>query len=157
VLDGRHVSLNPAQCAGIFRDYKGFFPYRMRFASCGGMGFDEAGRRYGFHIVENQAKDPKRNNENALWLDKRLTLLPPVLITMPNGPEEDWVIQDMEGMVDLVFTPKTKYRYKANYLVAKGDFFAPMGYYNGMLASSKGEQIQVRNQWGMAEKLYLRV
>ena len=157
VLDGRHVNLNPAQCTGIFRDYKGFFPYRMRFTSCGGMGFDDAGRRYGFHIVENQARDTHRNNENALWHDRRLTPLPPVLITMPGGPESDWVIQDLEGMVDLVFTPKTKNRFRTNLFVAKGDFFAPMGCYNGMLVSAKGEQIQVRNQWGIGEKLYLRV
>jgi len=157
VLDGRHVSINPARCTGIFRDYKGFFPYRMRLTSCGGMGFDEEGRRYGFHVVENQATGTQKNNENALWLDGRMTPLPPVRITMQGGPESDWVIQDVEGMVDLVFTPKTANRFRANLFVAKGDFFAPMGYYNGMLASAKGEQIQVRNQWGIGEKLYLRV
>ncbi|MCL2600251.1 MAG: DUF2804 domain-containing protein [Treponema sp.] len=157
VLDGRHASLDPARCTGIFRDYKGFFPYRMRFASCGSMGFDEEGRRYGFHIVENQARETRRNNENALWLDGRLTPLPPVRITMPGGPESDWVIQDVEGMVDLVFTPKTTNRFRTNLLLAKGDFFAPMGYYNGMLVTAKEEQIQVHNQWGIGEKLYLRV
>jgi len=157
VLDGRHVSLDPAHCSGVFRDYKGFFPYRMRFTSCGGMGFDDEGRRYGFHIVENQARETRKNNENVLWLDKRMTPLPPVIITMPGGPESDWVIQDLDGMVDLVFTPKTKNRFRANFFVARGDFFAPMGYYNGMLVSARGEQIQVRNQWGIGEKLYLRV
>jgi len=157
VLDGRHASLNPARCTGIFRDYKGFFPYRMRFTSCGGMGFDDEGRRYGFHIVENQARDSRKNNESALWLDGRMTPLPPVRITMPNGPESDWVIQDLDGMVDLVFTPETSNRFRTNFFVAKADFLAPMGYYNGMLASAKGEQIQVRSQWGIGEKLYLRV
>jgi len=157
VLDGRHTSLDPARCTGIFRDYKGFFPYRMKFTSCGGTGFDEEGKRYGFHVAENQARDAHRNNENALWLDGRLTPLPPVRITMTGGPESDWVIQDLEGMVDLVFTPKTANRFRTNLFVAKGDLFAPMGYYNGMLVSAKEEQIQVRNQWGIGEKLYLRV
>jgi len=157
VLDGRHASLNPARCSGVFRDCKGFFPYRMRFTSCGGMGFDDEGRRYGFHIVENQARDARRNNENALWLDGRLTPLPPVRITMPGGPESDWVAQDMDGMVDLVFTPVTASRFRTSLFVAKADFFAPMGYYNGMLASARGERVQVRNQWGIGEKLYLRV
>ena len=157
VLDGRHASLDPAHCSGVFRDYKGFFPYRMRFVSCGGMGFDDDGRRYGFHIVENQTRETRKNNENVLWLDKRMTPLPPVLITMPGGPESDWVIQDLDGMVDLVFSPKVKNRFGANFFAARGDFFAPMGYYNGMLMSAKGEQIQVRNHWGIGEKLYLRV
>jgi len=157
VLDGKHVNLDPARCTGIFRDYKGFFPYRMRFTSGAGMGFDDSGRRYGFHVVENQARESRRNNENALWVDGRLTPLPPVKITMPGGPESDWVIQDLEGMVDLVFTPKTSNRFRTNLFFAKGDFFAPMGYYNGVLVSAKEEQIHVRNQWGMGEKLYLRV
>ncbi|MCL2126833.1 MAG: DUF2804 domain-containing protein [Treponema sp.] len=157
VLGGKHAGLDPARCTGMFRDYKGFFPYRMKRVSCGGMGFDAGGRRYGFHIAENQAKDSRKNNENVLWAGKNFTPLPPVRITMPDGPESDWIIQDLDGMVDLVFTPKEINRFGANFLAVKGDFFAPMGYYNGVLVSGGNEQIQVRNQWGTGEKLYLRV
>jgi hypothetical protein len=157
VLEGQHFSLNPAHCTGIFRDYKGFFPYPMRGFFCGSMGFDGEGRRFGFHVVENQAKETRKNNENVLWVNKNFTPLPPVRITMPNGPESDWVIQDTDGMVDLVFTPKKINRFAANLLVTGGDFFASMGYYNGVLVSSENEQIQIRNQWGIGEKLYLRV
>jgi len=157
VLDGQHISLDPAHCTGIFRDYKGFFPYRMRGVFCGSMGFDGEGRRYGFHIVENQARETRKNNENVLWVNGSFTPLPPVRITMPNGPESDWVIQDLDGMVDLVFTPKEINRFGARLLVTSGDFFALIGYYNGALVSGKNEQIQVRNQWGIGEKLYLRV
>jgi hypothetical protein len=60
-------------------------------------------------------------------------------------------------MVDLVFTPKEINRFGANFLITKGDFFTQMGYYNGVLVDSKNRQIQVRNQWGIGEKLYLRV
>jgi len=156
-LDGRLFNLDPARCSGIFRDCKGFFPYRTRISSCSAAGFDGEGRRYGFHIVENQAREAHRNNENALWLDKKLTPLPPVRVTTPGGPESEWVIQDTEGMVDLVFTPRTANRWGMNFLLAKGDFFSPMGYYDGTLVSARGEEIQVRNQWGICEKLYLRV
>ena len=157
VLGGRHFSLNTARCMGIFRDYKGFFPYRMKEVFCGCMGYDEKGRRYGFHIVENQAKETRKNNENALWVNGSLTPLPPVRITMPDGPESDWIIQDVDGMVDLVFSPKVINRFGARLLITTGDFFAPMGYYNGMLVNTEGEQFQMRNQWGIGEKLYLRV
>jgi hypothetical protein len=157
VLGGRHVTLDQSRCLGIFRDYKGFFPYRMYGMFCGSMGFDDEGRRYGFHIVENQAKETRKNNENVLWVNGQCTPLPPVRITMPDGPESDWVIQDVEGMVDLVFTPKEINRFGANLLISSGDFLVGMGYYNGMLVAHNGEQIQVRNQWGIGEKLYLRV
>jgi hypothetical protein len=157
VLGGRHISLDPARSAGFFRDYKGFFPYGMNEFICSAMGFDQGGRRYGFHIVDNLAKDTRKNNENALWVNGKLTPLPPVRITIPNGPESDWVIQDMDGMVDLVFTPKEMSRFGVYLPVIGGDFFAPMGYYNGMLVSAKEEKIPVRNQWGMGEKIFLRM
>jgi hypothetical protein len=157
VLGDRHISLDPARCTGIFRDYKGFFPYRMKFTSCNSMGFDSEGRRYGFHIAENQTKEIRKNNENALWINGRFTPLPPVRITMSNNPESDWVIQDVEGMVDLVFSPKVINRYGGNLLITSCDFFVPMGYYNGIMINAKEEQIHIRNQWGIGEKLLLRV
>jgi len=157
VLGEKHFTLNPANCTGIFRDYKGFFPHLMRWLSCSSMGFDEDGKRFGFHIAENQAKENRKNNENALWLNKRFTPLPPVRITMHDGRESDWIIQDLDGMVDLVFTPKEISRIGRNLVVAGGDFFAAMGYYNGVLVNARDEKIQVRNQWGVGEILYLRV
>ncbi|MDR2477205.1 MAG: DUF2804 domain-containing protein [Treponema sp.] len=157
VLGDRHFSMEPARCTGIFCDCKGFFPYRMRNIFCSGMGLDGEGRRFGFHIAENQARETRKNNENALWLNGRLSPLPPVRVTMPDGPESDWVIQDIEGMVDLVFTPKDLNRFGARLLLTSADFYMPLGYYNGMLVSAQEEQIQVRNLWGLGEKIYLRV
>jgi len=157
VLGDRHISLAPARCTGIFCDYKGFYPYRTKGILCGSMGFDSEGRRYGFHIAENQAKETRKNNENVLWVNENFTPLPPVRITMPDGPDSDWVIQDLDGMVDLIFTPKEANRFGANFIITHSDFLSFMGYYNGVLVNSENVQIQVRNQWGIGEKLYLRV
>ncbi|MDR2480369.1 MAG: DUF2804 domain-containing protein [Treponema sp.] len=157
VFNGRHISLGQDHCSGIFCDYKGFFPYRMREQACSAAGFDAEGRRFGFHIAENQTRETHKNNENALWVNGRLTPLPPVRITMPEGPESDWIIQDVEGMVDLVFTPKMQNRARAEFVFTSAEFDAPLGQYNGMLMSAGGEQIQVRGLIGMGEKLYLRV
>jgi hypothetical protein len=157
VFGGRHISLDPEKCSGFFHDYKGFFPYRMRNVWCLGMGFDEDGRRFGFSIVENQTRETHKNNENALWINGGLNPLPPVRITMPGGPESDWIIQDVEGMVDLVFTPREHIRGGTNTVVIHTEYETPLGCYNGMLIGSGGEKIQVRNLWGVGEKLYLRV
>jgi hypothetical protein len=157
VFEGRHISLDPEQCSGIFCDCKGFFPYRLRETLCGGMGFDGEGRRFGFHITENQTRETHKNNENALWVNGRLSPLPPVRITMPGGSDSDWIIQDVEGMVDLVFTPKKQHKSGANFFITRAEFDMPTGFYNGMLVSADGEHIQVRNLWGMGEKIYLRV
>jgi hypothetical protein len=157
VFGGRHISLDPKKCSGVFHDYKGFYPYRMRIVWCTGMNFDGEGRRFGFSIVENQTRETHINNENALWINGELSPLPPVRITMSGGLESDWIIQDLEGMVDLVFTPRELIRTGGNILISHTEYDTPVGYYNGMLVSSGGERIQVRDLWGMGEKLYLRV
>jgi len=157
VLGGRHFSLYQENCSGVFCDYKGFFPYPMKGLFCCGIGFDGEGRRYGFHIAENQARETRKNNENALWVDGRYTPLPPVRITMPCGPESDWVIQDLDGMVDLVFTPDVKNRFYMNIFATRADFYSLIGNYNGIMVDETGEQVQVRNLRGSAEKLYMRV
>jgi hypothetical protein len=157
VFGGRHISLDPETCSGFFADYKGFFPYRMRMVWCNGMGFDGEGRRFGFRMVENQARETHKNNENALWVNGELSPLPPVRITMPGGIESDWIIQDMEGMVDLVFTPAEQIRYGSSLLITRTEYETPLGCYNGALVRAGGEKIQVRNLWGLGAKLYLRV
>lgn len=157
VFGGRHISLKQDSCSGFFCDYKGFFPYRMMTTVCSSTGFDAENRRFGFHIAENQTRESNKNNENALWVNGRLTPLPLVRITMPNGPDDKWIIQDVEGMVDLTFTPKEPNRSGMGLFFTHAEFTAPLGYYNGMLVNSGGERIQVRNLFGMGEKLYLRV
>jgi len=143
--------------SGVFCDVKGYFPYRMKSTWCMAMGFDNTNRRFGFMIGENQAKEPFRNNESALWVDGRLTPLPPVMITQSSTTGSDWTIQDMEGMVDLVFTPKKPGRFQRNYFVSACDYEYPLGVFNGRLVDVNGDLIEVRDLWGMGEKLYLRV
>jgi hypothetical protein len=76
---------------------------------------------------------------------------------MPKGVESDWVIQDVEGMVDLTFTPQEQLKSSFNFLLSRWEYNTPLGYYNGMLVNTEGEQIPVRSLWGLGEKLYLRV
>jgi hypothetical protein len=157
VFGNRHISLNQDETSGIFCDYKGFFPYRMQTTVCSAHGFDAENRRFGFHIAENQTRETNKNNENALWVNGCLTPLPPVRITMPDGPDSDWIIQDVEGMVDLTFTPKEPNRSGTGLILTSAELNAPLGHYNGVLVNTGGESIQVRNLFGIGEKLYLRV
>jgi hypothetical protein len=121
------------------------------------MGFMEDGRSFGFSIAENKTQEPHKNNESALWLGGALTPLPPVKITHPRGLDSDWVIQDMEGMVDLTFTPKEKVHCVTNFIVAGSEHDSPLGLFNGMLMTSSEEEIPIRNVWGVCENVYMRV
>jgi len=157
VYGGQHIHFDPAKTSGLFCDFKGYYPYRMRCAWCTGMGFDAQNRRFGFSLAENQAKEPYGNNENALWLDGCLTPLPPVKITRSGDSGSEWVIQDMEGMVDLVFTPTEPRRTTKNLIITNLDYENPLGVFNGALVNADGEKLPVSDVWGTSEKLYLRV
>ncbi|MDR2446975.1 MAG: DUF2804 domain-containing protein [Treponema sp.] len=165
VFGGQHLSLGGAKTAGLFCDYKGYYPYRMNSTWCNAFGFVAAkgqndqkkNRRYGFSIAENQARETFKNNENALWIEGKLTPLPPVRITQPNGIQSDWIIQDMEGMIDLVFTPKESVCNEMNLFITNVEYNIPLGYYNGMMVTSEEERIHVHNLCGLGQKLYMRV
>ena len=153
----QHIHFNPAKSSGLFCDFKGYYPIRTSSTWCSALGFDDRNRRFGFAFGENQTKEPYRNNENALWIDGKLTPLPPVKITQSSGAEPNWIIQDMEGMVDLVFTPKDPERGMRNFFFPASDYENTLGCFNGLLVSSEGEELPVHNAWGTGEKLYLRV
>jgi hypothetical protein len=157
VFEGQHKRFHAAKTSGLFFDFKGYYPYRMRSSWCSGMAFDEKNRRFGFSLGENQAREPYKNNENALWIDGKLTPLPPVKITRSGGPKSEWIIQDLEGMVDLVFTPQEFSRSTENFVFSALDNEYGLGHFNGLVVSAEGEQLPVRNAWGTGEKLYLRV
>lgn len=157
VFGGKHISMEQNTTSGFFYDYKGSYPYRMRNSWCSGFGIDLDGRRYGFSVAENQARESYKNNENGFWLDGETSPLPPVKITMSSGPESDWVIQDLEGMVDLTFTPREHLHASFDLLLTRADYYYPFGVFNGMVMTSSGEKINIRNLHGLCEKLYLRV
>ena len=156
VFAGKQFIFNQENCSGFFCDYKGFFPYRMQTTICSATGFFNENERFGFHIAENQTRGTNRNNENALWVNGQLTLLPPVLITMPGGLDSQWVIQDVEGMVDLTFTPISYNKNGIEWIIINAEVNTPVGYFNGMLVTSEGRKMQIKNLLGLGEKIYLR-
>ena len=157
VFGGQHISMDPDKTTGLFCDFKGYYPFPMHSQWCMAAGFDSANRRIGFSVADNQNRESYKNNENALWIDGRLTPLPPVKITQTAGTDSEWTIQDMEGMVDLVFTPKEQIRHKLDYFLFQSSLDSPLGFFNGMMVSSEGEEIPLRNVSGIGEKLFLRI
>ena len=145
-----------ADSMGILDDNKGFYPYHLAYDWVTGFGLDAKGRRVGFNLVDNGVKDQDRYNENVLWINSRMYVLPPVRITRPNGLEADWIIQDMEGMVDLAFKPEKQNDIVMDMIVAKADYHGPYGCFSGALKTPEGERIEVENLYGMGEKKYLR-
>jgi hypothetical protein len=140
----------------IIDDHKGFYPYVMKYDWATAAGYNDRGQLIGFNLTDNQSLDPEKFNENCLWLDGKLNLLPPVKFNRPDGVEGDWLIRDRYGMVDLVFKPETMGKIDINYLILKVKYRGPLGYCNGFIKDRSGNKVAINQYFGMGEDKYIR-
>lgn len=140
----------------IMDDHKGFYPYVMKYDWVTAAGFNDRGQLVGFNLTDNQSLDSEKYNENCLWLDGKLNLLPPVKFERPDGVEGNWLIRDRYGMVDLVFKPETMGTIDMNYLVLKVKYWGPFGWCNGFIRDRTGNKVIINQFFGMGEDKYVR-
>lgn len=155
--DGETHRFDPATAMGIIDEHKGFYPYQLRYDWVTGFGLDPKGRRVGFNLTSNQVRDPARYNENCLWVNNKVWPLPPVRVTRPAGPEGEWIVQDTEGMVDLIFVPEVKNDLRFNLGIVRSDYHGPFGSFRGVVKNGEGEKIEAERLFGAGEQKYLRV
>lgn len=140
----------------IIDDHKGFYPYEMRYDWVTAAAYDEKRRLIGFNLTDNQSIDPEKFNENCLWIDGKLNLLPAVKFDRPDGVEKDWSIRDKFGIVDLVFKPEVMGKIDMNMVFLKVKYRGPFGWCNGYIKDESGNKIAIGNYFGMGEEKYLR-
>ena len=156
ILGGEKIEFLRKESFAIIDDHKGFYPYALKYDWVTAAGYDEKGRLAGFNLTDNQSIDPEKYNENCLWVDGRLDLLPPVKFDRPQGVEGDWLIRDRYGMVDLSFKTVSMGRIDMNMLVLKVDYFGPFGYVSGTIRNSQGNTLDFDRYFGMGEQKYVR-
>lgn len=153
--DERYEFSSPS-AMGIFDDHKGYYPYHLHYDWVTAFGLDGRGRRVGFNLTDNQVRDQDQYNENVLWINSRFFPLPPIKVTRPNGHNNDWHIQDTEGLVDLLFKPERKNRLKMNLLAVSVDYNGPFGSFEGTIRSpDNSEKVDVKAMFGMGEEKFL--
>jgi hypothetical protein len=155
-IGDRQFEITEENSLGVFTDQKGFYPYITTLDWVTGMGRDPAGRRISFNLSDNHVPNQNLYNENALWIDEILYPLPAIKMTRPNGPSGDWIVQDMEGMVDLLFKPKVMNSMHVNVIFAESDYHGPFGSFEGWFMTQTGERIPVEGLYGMGKKKRLR-
>jgi len=156
VLGGEKIEFLRKESYAIIDDHKGFYPYALKYDWVTAAGYDEKGRLAGFNLTDNQSVDPEKYNENCLWVDGRLELLPPVKFDRPQGVEGDWLIRDRYGMVDLSFRTVSMGRIDMNMLVLKVNYFGPFGCVSGTIRNSQGDSLDFDRYFGMGEQKYVR-
>ncbi len=141
----------------LMDDHKGYYDFVMRWDWVTGGGFDPAGRRIGFNLTRNASIDPANYNENCLWIDGRLHLLPPVRFTRrPDQNPEVWEIRDEAGEVEVDFVIEVDGYVRVNALVIESRYRGPFGQVRGHLRGPGGERVVLDGFFGMGEDFYLR-
>ena len=155
-LDNGQIDFREVESHLIIDDHKGYYPYRTRYDWVTGMGRDERGKMIGFNLTDNQILDHEKNNENCLWHDGELNVLPPIKVDRPDGYKGEWFIKDEYGMVDLKFRPVIHTAVDVNALIMRSKYQGPYGFFDGHLQNANGQNIPIKNIFGMGEDFYLR-
>ena len=150
-------SFSPSNSFGLIDIHKGYYPFVMKWHWATGGGYDADGRLTGLNLTDNQVKDQDAFNENCLWIDGRIHLLPPVKFTF-NSKDlyHPWMIRDQHGRVDLTFTPEVIRTVDINALIMRSRYRGPFGKFSGRLRTVEGQIVTVDHHFGMCEDFYLR-
>ena len=137
---------------------RSYFKFHTNTIICTGLG-QVRGKNILFSIsVGNiDAADNNRYNNNALIIDGNSTALPPVVITHPFGVNQNWIIQDTEGMIDLTFTPVSVNKRTVNIILMRSHATNIYGTFEGILLSKDGEKIVLKNFPGFINRNRVRV
>ncbi|MFV8754897.1 DUF2804 domain-containing protein [Nannocystaceae bacterium ST9] len=151
------IELERADSFALMDDHKGYYPYVMRWDWVTGGGVDARGRRIGFNLTRNDSIDPARYNENCVWIDGRLHLLPPVRFTRrPELSPEIWEVRDEAGEVAVDFVIELDGHVKVNALIVESRYRGPFGIVRGFVLGPGGERVELDGLFGMGEDFHLR-
>jgi hypothetical protein len=141
----------------LMDDHKGYYGHVMRWDWLTGGGFDRLGRRIAFNLTRNASIDPARYNENCLWIDGRVHLLPPVtFVRRSDCTPEVWEVRDEAGEVEVEFVVELDGRVRVNALVVESRYRGPFGAVRGSIRGPAGERVELAGLFGMGEEFYLR-
>lgn len=117
------------------------------------------GKKIAFRLSTTSldAVDKDSYNDNAIFVDGKLTTLPPVDITHYLGLAQSWVIQDVESMVDLTFTPKNIISRSVNLIAINSTYYTVFGTIDGIILDSEGNKIVLKDFPGIAKRSQLRL
>ncbi len=153
-FDDHHIHEDDG--VGYFDVRKAYFSLRTKMSMVIGLG-RVSGRIVSFQLGKSVNREDDRYNDNVLFVDGRAWPLPPVIITRPYGITGNWVIQDTESMVDLVFSPVSDSSRRLSAFVVRTDYHTVYGTFDGVLLTGDGERIILKGYPGIGKKILLRI
>lgn len=137
------------------RSYYKYITSGENLTACGKINEKDIGFRLSTTSLDGVNTD--EYNDNILFIDGKITTMPPVQITHPFGINQNWIIQDFESMVDLTFTPKNTISRSLNFIAIKSTYHTVFGTIEGVLLDSEGNKIILKDFPAIVKKSKLRI
>lgn len=156
-LDGRQVSLRPADSFLLLDDHKGHYPSPMVYDWVTGARVTADGQRVAFNLTHNQVADPDTFNENVVFSQGHVHRLPAVRFHRPRGVHGPWHIRDASGAVDVTFSPSVPNEQHVGPRSLLAEYYGPFGWFQGSIELADGSAVVVDDFYGMGERKNIRV
>lgn len=158
-----HITINNQQAddsqgLGMMKLSRAYYKMHSNSVQVNGIGM--INKKNVAFLLESSNLDAADNdnfNSNILVINGKETTLPPVYITHPFGIDGKWVIQDTENMVDLTFNPISINSRVLNLIALRANYNNIYGKFDGVLLTSDGEKITLKNFPGILQKGTLRL
>lgn len=161
----------PEKTSGFLDIRQGFYPMRTRIHFLTGTGklviqnkeesksLDRTSEEQtvSFQFAGEWNFDSPNSIESVLLIGERSIQLPSVKITRPYGPLGNWIIQDTESMVDLVFIPKSDNHRNLSVFVLRTDYHTVYGTFEGEIVTPEGQKLTIKGFPGIGNKILLRM
>ena len=154
-INNENFDFHKSESFLILDNHKGYYPNPMIYDWCTGAK-NENGKLIAFNLTDNQSTNPEKYNENCIWINKEIHLLPTVKFIRPEGVHKTWQIKDKLGMIDLKFTPTVENSFLLNLLIIKSDYYGPFGIFEGFIKLQNFGKIYLNDYFGMGEQKFVR-
>lgn len=160
------IEFDDASSFMILDDHHGDYPSPMRYDWVTGVRRRSDSTLEGFNLTANQITTPEHFNENAVWIDNQIHLLPAVRFERPDGVHETWRITDAAGgtdpAVDVHFTPTVRSELHVGPRRLLAEYYAPYGWFRGRIryrndANAADGTLEVDGMFGVGEQKLIRV
>lgn len=152
------IEFSKESAFAIIDDHKGYYPFNVKYDWLTGYINNHERGLIGFNLTDNQIKDHEKFNENCLWINGEMQVLPPIKFKrLVKEDKKVWIIKDKYERVNIQFYPLTELNVKFNYGIIYSDYEGPMGKIAGYIKDKEDNKIMLDNFFGMGEKKRYRL
>ena len=142
----------------IVDDHKGYYPYKAHYDWLTTMGrnVNVEKKYFAFNLTRNQSIDQENYNENLIWFEDRISLLPPVIFKH-NENNSVWTVTDEHDMVKITFdVADDKYHMAVHAGIIDINYYVVFGEIKGYIRDTEGNKYVLDGMMGMGEDKSLR-